>query len=80
MIGNILTGAFELQPFDDSRLRKFDRDGKELWTRLFDSTLLKAVAVDGSGSLYLAGHAEVETLGPDSVRTTDALLIKMPTR
>ena len=80
VIGNILIGTFELQPIDDSRLRKYDRDGKELWTRRFRSTFLKAVAVDSSGSLYLAGHAEVERQGPDALRATDAVLTKMPAR
>jgi hypothetical protein len=62
----------------DSFVRKYDPDGRELWTRQFGSTasdLSGAVAVDGSG-IYVVGITEGALTGQRHAGKRDAFVRK----
>jgi len=66
--------------FDDAFVRKYDGAGNEIWTRQFGSSQYDyavGVAVDASGSVYVAGYTAHGTLpGQESSGYYDAFIRK----
>ena len=63
-------------------LRKYDPAGEELWSQQLDSGMRGAaygVAVDGKGSVYMAGLTDDVLPGQVSVGNTDAFVMRMST-
>jgi len=64
---------------NDASVRKYDRDGNELWTRQF-GTLVSAeangVVIDGAGRVYLVGSTSGPLPGQTSMGEGDAFLRK----
>jgi hypothetical protein len=62
---------------DDAFVRKYDSTGAVVWTRQFgtaDNDAAGAVAVDGSGNVYVAGNTQGTFPGQLSSGATDAFL------
>ncbi len=64
----------------DAFIRKYDSDGNEQWTRLFDTASSEdnahGVSANGSG-VYLVGDTEGEFRGQTQLGFTDAFLAKL---
>ena len=63
----------------DVFLRKYDAAGTVIWTRQFGSSAAdegRAVAVDGSGNVYIAGYTEGTLPGQTSAGASDIFLRK----
>ena len=76
----ILPGQTDIVPGFYAYVRKYDSEGNELWTRQFGTIELdfgNAVAVDGAGNVYVAGHTAGGTLpGQTNFGHEDAFLRK----
>jgi len=64
----------------DAYIRKYDSNGKELWTRQFGTQSADnapSVAVDGAGNLYVVGDTTGALPGQTSLGGEDAFVVKM---
>ncbi|MFH1482795.1 MAG: SBBP repeat-containing protein [Chloroflexota bacterium] len=62
----------------DAFVRKYDPDGKEIWTRQFGSSVTdnaRGVALDSAGNIYIAGDTNGTLRGQASAGKTDAILL-----
>ena len=67
---------------EDVYVRKFGRDGQEIWTYQFGSNAndnVRDIMVDGAGNLYLVGLTKGALAGQEQQGLSDAFLIKLST-
>ena len=72
-LGQISSGNY------DAFVRKYDGSGNEVWTRQFGTSAndyISSVAVDSSGSVYVAGYTDGALHGQASSGDDDAFIIK----
>ena len=67
---------------EDVYVRKFGRDGQEIWTYQFGSNAndnVRDIMLDGAGNLYLVGLTKGALAGQEHLGLSDAFLIKLST-
>ena len=78
-VGAALLGQTFASGTGDAFLRKYDRDGNEIWTRKFGTSLfdqVRAVSADAAGRVYVGGDVGATLPGQTSAGSTDAFVRK----
>jgi beta-propeller repeat-containing protein len=78
-VGGALLGQTYVGGVSDAFLRKYDRNGSELWTRQFGTALAddaRSVIVDAAGDVYLAGDVGGTLPGQTGAGDQDAFIRK----